>query len=143
MRRVPAVQSSSGTLPTSLIRSSCQLKIPIKTTYAASSHHGLSLRPPWEVLITCCRETSQKNRSTKLQTFLSHVKSACQMDLCNKGSPYLHKQSSLRAFFCWPSVGPQDIKHTYLFSLRSDKIAGKQLTVYESARIQCWATLTG
>ena len=74
MQRVPAVQSSSGTLPTSLIHSSCRLKIPIIATYAASSDHGLSLGPPWEVLITCCRETSQKDRSTNLQTFLSHVK---------------------------------------------------------------------
>jgi len=74
MQRVPAVQSSSGTLPTSLICSSCQLKIPIIATYAASSDHGLSLGPPWKVLITCCRKTSQKDRSTNLQTFLSHVK---------------------------------------------------------------------
>lgn len=73
MQRVPAVDSSSGLLPTSLVRSSCQLKVPIIATYVASSDHGLPLGLPWEVLITCCWKPGQKDRSTNLQASLGHV----------------------------------------------------------------------
>ena len=92
--QIPTVSKLSYTVPTSLISSSCQLKVLVETGYATKGNHRLSLGPPWEILISCRGESCQKDRSTNLQASVGHFEEFTRLTCAKATTPCFYQKFS-------------------------------------------------